>query len=82
MQGDGLEPLLLGMDTLLEESGTHVQDPIETLVLGWRAETLVRAGFDPNAAVNLAVSKHVDLHTAVGLVERGCPPETALHILL
>jgi hypothetical protein len=70
------------MKTLLEEALTPVLDPIATLVLGWRAETLVRAGFDATAAVNLAVSKHVDLHAAVRLVERGCPPETALRILL
>jgi hypothetical protein len=70
------------MKTLLEEAVTPVQDPIETLVVHWRAETLRRAGFAAPAAVDLAISKHVDLHAAVGLVERGCPPETALRILL
>ena len=70
------------MKPLLEEALTPVQDPIEILVVGWRAETLVRAGFVATAAVNLAVSKHVDLHAAVQLVEGGCPPETALRILL
>jgi hypothetical protein len=70
------------MKTLLEEAVPSLQDPIETLVVRWRAETLVRAGFVVTAAVNLAVSKHVDLHAAVRLVESGCPPETALRILL
>jgi hypothetical protein len=70
------------METLLEEVGAYVQDPKEALVLEWRAQTLVRAGFDEAAAIDLAVSKHVDLHAAVRLVERGCPPETALRILL
>ena len=70
------------MKTLLEEAVPSVQDPIETLVMCWRAETLVRAGFVETSAVHLAVSKHVDLHEAVQLVERGCPPETALRILL
>jgi hypothetical protein len=70
------------MKTLLEEARAPVQDPIELLVVRWRAETLVHAGFAPPAAVNLAAAKHVDLHAAVGLVERGCPPETALRILL
>ena len=70
------------MKTSLEEVLTSMQDPIATLVMCWRAETLVRAGFAAPAAVNLAASKHVDLHAAVGLVERGCPPETALRILL
>jgi hypothetical protein len=70
------------MKASLEEAVTSVQDPIETLVVCWRAETLVRAGFVASAAVDLAVSKHVDLHVAVRLVECGCPPETALRILL
>jgi hypothetical protein len=70
------------MKTSPDEAVTSVHDPIETLVVSWRAETLVRAGFVASAAVNLAVSKHVDLHVAVRLVERGCPPETALRILL
>jgi hypothetical protein len=70
------------MKTLLEEAVTSDQDPIETLVMSWRAETLLRAGFAAPAAVNLAASKHVDLHAAVQLVESGCPPETALRILL
>ena len=70
------------MKTLLEEALTPGRDSIETLVVHWRAETLVRAGFVETAAVHLAVSRHVDLHEAVQLVERGCPPETALRILL
>jgi hypothetical protein len=70
------------MKTAHEDALTSVQDPIETQVVHWRAETLVRAGFAAAAAVNLAASKHVDLHAAVRLVECGCPPETALRILL
>jgi hypothetical protein len=70
------------MNTLPEEALSSVQDPIETLVVRWRAETLVRAGFAAAAAVDLAATKHVDLHSAVRLVEHGCPPETALRILL
>ncbi len=70
------------MKTLLEDGLAPVQDPIETVVVRWRAETLVRAGFAVPAAVDLAAAKHVDLHAAVRLVEHGCPPETALRILL
>jgi hypothetical protein len=70
------------MKTLLEDGLTSMQDPIETVVVRWRAETLVRAGFAAPAAVDLAAAKHVDLHAAVLLVEHGCPPETALRILL
>ena len=47
----------------------------------WRAEELERAGFEPEAAFELALRFDVDLHAAVELVERGCPPELALQIL-
>ena len=70
------------MKTLREDAQASEQDPIETQVVRWRAETLARAGFAVAAADNLAASKHVDLHAAVRLVEHGCPPETALRILL
>lgn len=49
-------------------------------VLLWRISRLVRAGYDEEAAVTLARSS-VDLHTAVELVEDGCPSELALRIL-
>lgn len=48
----------------------------------WRAEELERAGYEPRAAGRLAVRHDVDLHTAVDLLERGCPSELALKILL
>jgi hypothetical protein len=48
----------------------------------WRAEELMRAGFDPSAAVEIAASMDVDLHAAIDLLERGCAPELALRILL
>ena len=48
----------------------------------WRAEELERAGFDPRQAGRIAVRQDVDLHFATGLLERGCPPELALKILL
>lgn len=48
----------------------------------WRAEELERAGYQPRAAGRLAVRHDVDLHTAVELLERGCPQELALRILL
>lgn len=48
----------------------------------WRHEALERAGYDPEAAVVLAASHDVDLHQAVELLERGCPVELALQILL
>jgi hypothetical protein len=48
----------------------------------WRHEALERAGYDPEAAIVLAASHDVDLHDAVGLLERGCTVELALQILL
>jgi DNA-binding FadR family transcriptional regulator len=47
----------------------------------WRREALERAGYPHAAAAELAGRHDVDLHHAVGLLERGCPPETALEIL-
>ena len=48
----------------------------------WRAEELVRAGYDPSDAIALAARHDIDLHMAVELVEQGCPHETAIDILI
>ena len=48
----------------------------------WRAEELERAGYELSAAALLAASSDVDLHFAVELLERGCPQDTAMQILL
>ena len=48
----------------------------------WRAEELERAGYGPAEAAELAGRLDVDLHRAVELLERGCPADTALRILL
>jgi hypothetical protein len=48
----------------------------------WRAQSLERAGYDPESAAVLATSHEVDLHLAVRLLERGCPLDLALQILL
>jgi len=47
----------------------------------WRAEALMNAGYDAEAALELAARSDVDLHHAVELVEQGCPPELAARIL-
>jgi len=52
------------------------------LVERWRAESLLRAGYDVESAVVLAASHEVDLHAATRLLERGCPLDLALQILL
>lgn len=51
-------------------------------VLEWRKEYLARAGYDEDAAKRLAESPRVDLHRAEALLVQGCPPTTALLILL
>jgi hypothetical protein len=48
----------------------------------WRVEELERAGYEPRAAGRLAVRHDVDLHAAVDLIQRGCPTDLALKILL
>jgi hypothetical protein len=47
----------------------------------WRTAELIRVGFAGDDAVALAARFDVDLHEAIGLVERGCPPELAIRIL-
>jgi hypothetical protein len=51
-------------------------------VLAWRFDTHGRCGFDHDAAAVIAANVEVDLHSAVDLVERGCPPDVATRILL
>ena len=51
-------------------------------VIRWRFEELVRAGYGLDEALEIAVHGEVDLHLAVDLAHKGCPPETARNILL
>ena len=51
-------------------------------IVSWRLEELERAGYDRFAARELAERMDVDLHLAVALTRGGCPPATALSILL
>ena len=62
-----------------------VQEIVETeleRVERWRADELMRAGFDPATAIAVATRLDIDLHRARELVDRGCSPELALQILL
>src|SRR5204863_8119232 len=63
------------------ELDLHVETESERIER-WRVEELERAGFSADDAVELASRGYVDLHLAVELLERGCPPETATRILL
>ena len=64
---------------------TAVEEIVETeleRVERWRSDELMRAGFDPSSAGELAARLDIDLHAATELVDRGCSPELALQILL
>ena len=52
------------------------------LVRDWRFEQLLAAGYRVHDARTLSERTDVDLHSAVRLLRQGCPPETALRILL
>jgi hypothetical protein len=47
----------------------------------WRTSELMRVGFPGDDAVALAARFDVDLHEAIELVGRGCPPALAIRIL-
>ncbi len=59
-----------------------LETPVVEVVLRWRFEALVQAGYDAGNALILASHVEVDLHQATDLLDRGCPPETALRICL
>jgi len=63
------------------ELDLHVETESERIER-WRVDALERAGYGHDEAVELAVRSYVDLHLAVELLERGCPPDTAVRILL
>jgi ketol-acid reductoisomerase len=59
-----------------------LETPEAEAILRWRFEVLVKAGYDPGSALILASHLEVDLHEAGLLLERGCPPEVAVQIVL
>ena len=62
-----------------------VDEAVETemeRVERWRAEALARAGYAATDAIELAARPDVDLHDAIDLLERGCPADLAVRILL
>ena len=54
----------------------------EDMVLRWRFDELVRAGYAREDAELLARHRDVDLHLATDLVRAGCPSGTAVKIVL
>jgi hypothetical protein len=57
-------------------------DPELEQIAFWRLEVLEDAGYEGAVAAELAARLDVDLHQAVRLVDRGCPPPLAARILL
>ena len=54
----------------------------DELVLNWRRDELLRAGYGKRAALAIALDGRIDLHVAADLIRHGCPERTALRILL
>jgi hypothetical protein len=54
----------------------------ETQIIAWREQQLARSGYAAYEALLLAHHVEVDLHEAIDLAGRGCPPELAVRILL
>jgi hypothetical protein len=76
---------MMSMEQTSEDRVTAVEVGTRDEILrveAWRQEALERGGYGPEAASELAQRHDVDLHAAVDLVARGCPPEIALRILL
>jgi xanthine/CO dehydrogenase XdhC/CoxF family maturation factor len=61
---------------------TNQREQRDVEVLRWRFEELRRAGFETEDALIVAADAKIDLHLATRLLRRGCPPDTALRILL
>ena len=64
------------LDTLAGES-RRLDDDLS--LLRWRTERLVALGYELREAAFLAFSR-VDIHELERLIEKGCPPATAVRI--
>jgi hypothetical protein len=62
------------------EQRTEVEQDPE--VFDWRFEQLQRAGYPASEAWLIAAARDVDLRLAVRLLTEGCPPATAMRILV
>ncbi len=48
---------------------------------GWRYRCLRKAGFGDAGARRVAEDRDFDLHSLLGLIDRGCPTELAVRIV-
>jgi hypothetical protein len=69
------------MSTTAAELDLELDAETERVLL-WREEELERVGYGRETARDLAERTYVDLHLAMDLLQRGCPAETAVRILL
>jgi hypothetical protein len=65
-----------------EQPPREERSPAEFLILSWRLEELLAAGYDEGDALLLAAESEVDLHLAMALPRRGCSHKLAVNILL
>ena len=63
-------------------TAAEAQQTEQERVEAWRTQELERAGYPAVAAAQLAARPDVDVHEAIDLLERGCPPELAVKILV
>lgn len=71
---------MTGMEVTADRANARSDETVR--VFCWRLAQLVSAGYDADDAARLAGHPDVDLHEALELVLNGCPPRTALRILL
>jgi hypothetical protein len=64
--------------TRTRETSPSIRDAV---VVAWRLEQLLGAGFDLDAGERLSRDCGVDLHAVLDLIEQGCPPALAELIL-
>lgn len=69
------------MTARTEKTGDKEHEAL-IVVLTWRVDALLAAGYSRDRARDLAADLSIDLHRAIDLVEAGCPHETAARILL
>ena len=65
----------LGIDVAIRTMPSEIPDAIPF------EKDRTHSSYDAEAAIVIALDRDVDLHRAVSLLERGCPPDLALQIL-
>ena len=60
----------------------EVEDEDAERIMRWRLEELERAGYEQAGALAIAAETEIDLHFAIDLLRRGCPPTLAARVLL